>query len=90
MIPLKETLSLAFKSVIEGRKLSVIYGDKDVLLDGRLSLLEVMYIQKYLRDNCPGFPVSRDEIRLLFSSFQKKRRKVKIKKRFHQLSLFPS
>ncbi len=89
MIPLKDTLSLAFKSVIEGRKLAAAYENKDILPDEKLSLLEVMYVQKYLHDNCPGFPVSRDEIRLLFKSFQKKRNKSKKQKRFSQLTLFP-
>jgi hypothetical protein len=82
MIPLTQSLQIAFNSVIRSRPTPPSKSNED------LSLHEFAYILQFLADNCPAFAVSREEITLLFRSFQRKRVHKKQKNTAKQLSLY--
>lgn len=79
MIPLTESLKMAFSSILRTRQ------------DPGNSILDVderAYVNKFLTDNCPAFKVSNEEIALLFRSFYRKRFYKKKKVRPEQLYLY--
>lgn len=84
MIPLTESLRMAFQSVLRFRELELPEGAKNL---PEIATYELNRINTFLNDNC-AFKLSDDEIRLLFRSFQYKRTRKKQKNVSRQLSLY--
>ena len=81
MIPLTESLKMAFNAVLRLRQ------NRPDLKSFDLNPCEIAYIKRFLKDNC-HFTVSQEEIKLLFWSYQYKRTHKKKKTHQAQLSLY--
>lgn len=81
MIPLTQSLKMAFDSVILARNAA---SKKNPQLDVR----EFTRIYCFLRDNCPQYVLTAKEIDNLFISYHKKRFCKKAKQPIKQLSLY--
>ena len=79
MIPLTESLKIAFKAIVDGRP-------KEQSHLNFLDEMELVYVKRFLRDNAL-FACSDDEIAILFASHQQKRFKKKAKPSAKQMAL---
>lgn len=72
---------MAFNSVLRSRHIEIRNNEQ-------LSAPEMQHVYNFLYNNCPGFIIPREEVKILFKSFVYKRFYKKKKKKSEQLSLY--